>query len=774
MPDREQPADGAVPPETVSGSMRRGEPARTAAGWKAVGVSLKHVAEEPGLARGTRALLRLNQQAGFDCPSCAWPDPEGERAVAEFCENGAKAVASETTRKTIGESFFARYAVSELLRQTDHWLEKQGRLAEPVVKRPGSDHYEPIPWEAAFRLAGEHLNGLASPDEAVFYTSGRASNEAAFLYQLFVRQFGTNNLPDCSNMCHESSGAALKETIGIGKGTVTLEDFYKSDCIVVIGQNPGTNHPRMLSALQKAVENGAELIAINPLPETGLMGFSHPQQVKGALGIRTQLCSLHLPVKINGDLAALTGIQKWLLAEAEAGRIKLADTFIREQTSSFEAFKAAVEATPWEAIERDSGLSRDQLADAAARIARSRAAIFCWAMGLTQHRNAVGTIQSVVNLALMGGHIGRPGAGLCPVRGHSNVQGDRTVGVWEKMPDAFLDKLGTTFGFDPPRKHGFDTVDAIRAMNAGRASVFVALGGNFLSATPDTEATARALRQCRLTVQVSTKLNRSHLVTGETALILPCLGRSEVDAQAAGPQFVTMENSMGVVHASRGRLQPVSDRLLSEPAIVAGLASAALGSQSTVDWDDLVADYDRIRDKIEAVVPGFEDYNARVRNKDGFYLPNNARTGDFSPVEGGRARFTVQPLEPWDLEPGQLLLMTIRSHDQFNTTIYGNDDRYRGIHGERRVIFLNPEDMAERGIAEEQPVDITSHWESETRLARQFLAVPYAIPRGCAAAYFPETNVLVPVDSVARISNTPTSKSIIIRVTPSRPAAVNG
>ena len=632
--------------------------------------------------------------------------------------------------------------------------------------RPNATHYEPISWNDAFQLIGRELNALASPDEAVFYTSGRTSNEAAFLYQLFVRQFGTNNLPDCSNMCHESSGLGLTETIGVGKGTVTLEDFAHADAIFIIGQNPGTNHPRMLTTLQEAARRGCKIVSINPLVETGLMRFQHPQEVMGLLGKGTPIASLFLPVRINGDVAVLKGIQKEMLEQDKKSGGKLLDyAFIRERTEGFAQYAADIENESWDTITEQSGVSRELIREAAQIALNAKTMICCWAMGLTQHKNGVANVQEVVNFHLLRGQIGRQGAGVCPVRGHSNVQGDRTMGIWEQMADSFMDALAKEFAFDPPRKHGFDTVAALEAMHDGRAKVFIGMGGNFLSATPDTSYTAEAMRRCRLTVHVSTKLHRGHLVTGNEALILPCLGRTEHDVQADGEQFVTVEDSMGVVHSSKGILPPASPDLLSEPAIVAGMAKATLGERSTVKWDALTANYDQIRDSIEHVVPGFEDYNKRVREPGGFYLPNAAREGKFETLSG-KAHFTVHPIPRHNLAPGQLLLMTIRSHDQFNTTVYGNDDRYRGVYGGRRVVFVNPDDLRDLGIADGQAVDITSHYGSETRTVRAFKAVPYEIPRGCTAAYFPETNPLVVLGNIADGSRQPVSKSIVISLTP--------
>jgi molybdopterin-dependent oxidoreductase alpha subunit len=752
------------PPEERS--PKAGKRDLAAAGLTSIWETVRRGGGEMGVKRSFKTLLNLNQKDGFDCPSCAWPDPDDDRKMAEFCENGAKAVAAEATRARVTPGFFAQHSIADLLAQSDLWLDKQGRLTHPMVRRPGSDRYEPISWESAFALIGETLSALPSPDEAAFYTSGRASNEAAFLYGLFARQFGTNNLPDCSNMCHESSGLGMTETIGIGKSTVTIEDFSHADSIFVIGQNPGTCHPRMLSELQKAARNGCKIVSVNPLPETGMIRFKNPQEPLSLLGPGTAIACLFLPVRVNGDVALFKGLMKEMLAadRAAAGSL-LAHDFIAHQTEGFEALVRDLDATSWDAIVEASGCTREQIAEGAKIALESERMICCWAMGITQHENGVANVQTIVDFALLRGQIGRRGAGLCPVRGHSNVQGDRTVGIWEKMSPKFLQALGREFGFQAPERDGLDAVKTIAAMHDGRVKAFVALGGNFLSATPDTHYTSEAMARCRLTVQISTKLNRGHLVTGETALILPCLGRTERDLQKSGEQFVTVEDTTGVVHQSRGVLAPGSEHLRSEPAIVGGMAMAALGARSTVDWQALIDDYDRIRDHIEHVVPGFTQYNRRVREPGGFYLPNGPREGTF-PTPSGRARFTVHPIPTHALGEGRLLLTTLRSHDQFNTTIYGENDRYRGIRGGRRVVFLNAEDMHARGIERDQIVDLVSHFGVERRRAEHFKAVPYEIPRGCAAAYYPETNVLVPVAAVAAGSNQPASKSIVITLEP--------
>ncbi|MEY4483050.1 MAG: hypothetical protein RL693_502 [Verrucomicrobiota bacterium] len=756
----------AQPPEEHTG-IRLGSPSKAAAGIPAVLSSLNHVFSQAGLVRGTEGMLKINQKNGFDCPSCAWPDPDDHRSMTEFCENGAKALAAEATLKKVDREFFEDHSLTELAAHDDYWLEQQGRLVEPMLLDEGASHYRPVSWEEAFNVIAGELNQVTTPDEGIFYTSGRASNEAAFLYQLFVRQFGTNNLPDCSNMCHESSGCALKSSVGVGKGTVTLKDFEVADTIFVVGQNPGTNHPRMLTALQSSVRNGAKVIAVNPLKEAGILGFKHPQEVSGMLGLSTRLSSQYLQVRMNGDMALFRGIAKHLLAmeEAKPGAV-LDKDFLKEHTHDAAAYMKLVRETSWSEIEKLSGIAKAGIEKAAEQAASGRKRLItCWAMGLTQHRNAVATIQEVTHVHLLLGAIGREGAGLCPVRGHSNVQGDRTMGIFEKMPDSFLDKLENAFDFKAPRHHGYDTVMAIKAMHEGKGRVFIGLGGNFLSATPDTEYTATALRRCQLTAHISTKLNRSHLITGRRALILPCLGRSEIDLRQGVEQFVTVENSMSIVHMSRGSLRPASPDLLSETAIVAGIAAATLKSRSTVPWRELAANYDLIREKIEQVIPDFERFNERVRHPGGFYMPNAARERRFD-TRNGKANFTPNALTIAEPGPDQLVLQTLRSHDQFNTTIYGLHDRYRGIGNERRIVFLNPEDMKERSIRPMAPVNITGHWKDEKRYANNFLAVPYDVPRGCAAAYFPEANVLVPIDSTADESNTPTSKAVMITVAP--------
>ena len=740
-----------------------------AAGVKAVAVSMKRSLSEMGPRRTAETLLRLNQAEGFDCPSCAWPDPEvGHRHAAEFCENGAKAVSEEATRTRATPEFFARHSITELDAQSELWLGQQGRITEPMIKRPGADHYAPISWDAAFGIVADHLNALATPDEAIFYTSGRASNEAAFAYQLFIRAYGTNNLPDCSNMCHESTSVALAETIGIGKASVSLEDVHAASLLVLAGQNPGTNHPRMLSALEEAKDRGAKIIAINPLREAGLVNFRNPQRPRGVVGRGTPLADLHLPVKINGDLALFQAFGS-LLVEWDA----LDHAFIDTYAHNFEAWADHVRRLDWVQVESATGLTRQQITEAARMIADSPATVYCWAMGLTQHRNSVATIKEIANVAFARGDIGKPGAGLLPVRGHSNVQGDRTMGIWERPPQHFLDRLQAEFGFDPPQEHGYDTVESIRALRDGKAHVFIGLGGNFVQAAPDTAVTADALRRARLTVHVSTKINRSHLVCGETALILPTLGRTEKDLQASGEQFVSVEDSTCSVHASRGPLEPASPHLRSEVAIVTGIAERTLGDRYGLDWAGMRDDYRRIRRHISRVVPGCETYEVSVDRPGGFVLPHPPRDSRTFPTASGRAEFTASPIELLQVAPGQLVLQTLRSHDQFNTTIYGLDDRYRGILGGRRVVFVNTDDLADLGLSNNQLVDLIGHWADDDveRRANGFRVVAYDTPRGCAAAYYPETNPLVPLDSTAEGSNTPTSKSVIISLVPAGSAA---
>lgn len=764
MNEEKKEIPAAENPETFTG-LKLGPPLKVAAGIPAVLQSFKHVFGQAGILRGLKALNKLNQKDGFDCPSCAWPDPDDERSpIAEYCENGAKAVADEATAKAIGASFFAANPVKELALLNDYEIGKKGRITHPMYLPQGATHYQPISWMAAFTKIAKALNSLSSPDEAVFYTSGRTSNEAAFLYQLFVREFGTNNLPDCSNMCHESSGVALGESLGIGKGSVKLEDFYEAEVIIILGQNPGTNHPRMLTALQKAKANGAVIISINPLPETGLMGFNNPQKLKGILGINSALTDLFLPVKINGDMPLLQAIEILLLQEEEKSAGQVFDqSFIKNNTEGFNEFYNHLRQLDMQQLANACGIDMADIRQAADIMKNKTKIIACWAMGLTQHKNAVDTIKEIVNLLLLKGSIGKPGAGTCPVRGHSNVQGDRTVGIFEKPSQKLLQSIQQNFGFKPPQKYGYDVVESIKAMYEEKVKVFFAMGGNFLSATPDTEFTANALRKCKLTVHVSTKLNRSHLVHGNEALILPCLGRSDKDMLNGELQFVSCENSMGVVQQSKGLLKPVSGNLLSEPSIVCHLAKATLGDNSKIDWDKYLLHYDHIRDDIEKTIPGFDNYNERVRIPGGFYLPNCNRDRSFD-TETKKAHFNIANFTTTELAADELLMMTIRSHDQFNTTIYGLDDRYRGIYNERRVVLMNQADMNKRQLKQNDIVDLINEEDGRQRIAHKFIVVPYAIPAGCTATYFPEANVLVPINSVAEKSNTPVSKAVVIKI----------
>jgi len=735
-----------------------------AAGLPAVISAFKNVSSKVGSIKGTRLLAQLNQIEGFDCPGCAWPDPLLKRSTFEFCENGAKAVADEATLKRVTAKFFAKHSIDDLKQKSDRWLNDQGRLIEPLFLAEGSDHYQPISWSSALNLIAENLTNLDSPNQAAFYTSGRTSNEAAFLYQLFVRQFGTNNLPDCSNMCHESSGVGLTETIGVGKGTVSLHDLEHSEAIFIFGQNPGSNHPRMLTSLQAAKRQGAKIVAVNPLDEAGLKRFKNPQEIEGVIGAGTELRDLYLAVKINGDIPFLKGLCKTLIERDDAGQDILDKEFITDFCHGYAAFKQNLLDTPWANIEQHSGLSRSQINQAADIACASKKTICCWAMGMTQHKNAVANIQLMTNFLMLQGNLGKPGAGVCPVRGHSNVQGDRTMGIWEKPSTTFLDALQQTYDFDVPREHGFDTIETIQAMAQGQVKVLFALGGNFYRATPDHTATKQALANCDLTVQVSTKLNQSHLYAGKSALILPALGRTEIDQQSSGIQTVTVENSMGVVQTSHGKIPAASNLLKSEVAIVSDLATLTLPG-SHINWQQMKNDYRLIRDGIAQVIPGFENFNQRIDELGEFELPNAVRDERKFVTSSGKANFVVHDIDPIHVPESCLLMMTIRSHDQFNTTVYTNNDRYRGIHGSRRVVFVNADDLRDLGLKPGQLVDIHSHWPNEqikTRTVKDFTLVEYAIPRGCAAAYYPETNDLIPLSSVADKSNTPAYKSVVI------------
>lgn len=739
------------------------KPSEYAAGLPAVQVALQHTFKEMGVSKSFHALAHMNQKEGFDCPGCAWPDPEKPSKLGEYCENGAKALAEEATNKRVDANFFAQYSVEEISHWSDYTIGKCGRLTQPMVLRPNSIHYTPISWTDAFALIAEKLHELDSPDEGVFYTSGRSSNEAAFLYGLFVRAFGTNNMPDCSNMCHESSGVALNETLGIGKGSVKLEDFDQAEVVMVIGQNPGTNHPRMLSALQKCKENGGKIIAINPLEEAGLIRFKNPQEIKGVLGKGTALTDIHLPVKINQDVSLLKLIIKKLAALDQTSKSVFDHEFISQYTEGYDALLGNLNTHSEAELLLLCGVSEAKIDEAVQLLEHKNKIIICWAMGLTQHKNAVDNIKECVNLLLLKGSLGKPGAGTCPVRGHSNVQGDRTVGIVHHVSPEFNTALETVFDFKPPTKEGLDTVHAIKAMHEEKAKIFIALGGNFLSAASDTLYTAEALQNCALTVQISTKLNRSHLITGKTALILPTLGRSEQDHKDGEMRFLTVENSMGKIHRTKGMLSPASAQLLSEPEIIGVIADAYFKGNHPVDWKNLSADYNQIRSKIEQVISGFTDMTKASKGS-GFYLPNNVRELDFSKLPNGKAQFSQCDVPKHDIPTDAFMLMTIRSHDQFNTTIYGLNDRYRGVHNERRVVFMNTKDMAKRQLEKFSIVDLISKYDGKERRAKQFLVIPYKIPEGDLAAYFPETNVLVPYNHFADKSNTPISKSIVVFV----------
>lgn len=745
--------------------LRIEKPPKVAVGPKAVTNSVKMVLQAMPAWKALKLLKKLNQTKGIDCPGCAWPDPEKRSKLGEFCENGVKAIAEEAQHKLAGEAFFKQHAVESLKKKSDYWLGQQGRLERPMIRRDGNPRYVPIDWEEAFEEIGKHLKKLPHPDKAVFYTSGRTSNEAAFLYQLFVRKFGTNNLPDCSNMCHESSGVGLNETLGIGKGSIQLQDFEHAEIILIFGQNPGTNHPRMLSSLEKAKRKGAKIIIVNPLKEVALLRFKNPQKVDGWVSRGTEIADLYLQVKINQDVALLKAWLKILLDKAEQGEDVLDKTFIEDKTKGFDALKSDLEKYDLDDLIKQTGLSPEDVHLGADWLAKKEKIIACWAMGLTQHVNAVDNIREIVNLLLVKGSIGKQGAGTCPVRGHSNVQGDRTMGIWERPTKAWTDKLKEVFHFDPPESPGYNVVEAIEAMHEGKVGVFMALGGNFLPAAPDTPYTEEALKKCELTVHISTKLNRTHLATGKTSLILPCLGRTDKHVQNGKEQVVTVENSMGVVHGSHGSLTPPSVHLKSEPEIVASIASATLGNDD-INWSGLIEDYDNIRDLIAKAIKGFEDYNARLKATNGFELPNGARAGIFN-TPSKRAMFTVNQL-PEKIPSGHsYTMMTIRSHDQFNTTIYGMDDRYRGIFGGRMVVFMNEEDMKSEGLEKGDVVELSNNYGDKNRNVEGFVVVPYEIPHGCVATYYPEANPLVPLHLHARGSHTPASKSVGVNISKS-------
>lgn len=739
-------------------------PKNSAAGIPAVVSTMKYGLTNMGVINSITKLSKVNDFHGFDCPGCAWPDPDDHRSFAEFCENGAKAVSDEATKSRVDTNFWSKWSISELSQKSDFWLNSQGRLTEPMIIRQDSNYYQPISWEDAFDVIADNIVSLENPDEAIFYTSGRTSNEAAFLWQLLARRIGTNNLPDCSNMCHESSGVALSESIGIGKGTVTLEDFNSADLIIVVGQNPGTNHPRMLTALRDAKKKGASIISVNPLVETGMKKFKHPQNPVEMLGFGSSIADKHLRVKINSDQALFRAFSKSII---ESDNID--ENFINKYTNGFENFrKIAIEAR-YEEISEITGIPLQEILEVSQKVSKSKSTIVCWAMGITQHKNSVATIQEIVNFLLLGGNIGRKGAGVCPVRGHSNVQGDRTVGINHKPSPDFINNLERSTGIRSPEKHGFDSVEAVKAMEKGDAKVFLAMGGNFLSAMSDTNRTSAALSNCKLTVHISTKPNRSHLITGKTGIILPCLGRTEEDVSSSnGRQFVTVENSMGVVHSSTGTFKPASNLLKSEPAIVSGIGGAIESrlERSGIPWENLSEDYNLIRNLIEKTIPGFDEYNVRIKSKSGFYLPNPPRDSRTFPTKNGYANFVSNDIS-FAKSTDKFMMMTIRSHDQYNTTIYGLDDRYRGISKGRRVILMNKNDISKYNLSKGELVDLSSEMDSGTVLSPDWFVVPYDIPEGNVATYFPESNCLIPLDSVAEKSNTPTSKSVPIGITKS-------
>jgi formate dehydrogenase major subunit len=743
------------------------EPEKWATGVPAILSSVTRSVGAMGARRALQSLRVINQPDGFDCPGCAWPEPPpGSRHRVEFCESGAKAVAEEATSVRIDDAFFARYSIDDLRNRSDYWLGQAGRLTSPMIKRPGGTHYEPIGWDAAFAEIALQLRGLDDPNDAVFYTSGRTSNEAAFLFQLMVRCFGTNNLPDCSNMCHEPTSFALGASIGVGKGTVHLADFAKADVILIVGQNPGSNHPRMLTTLEEAKRSGAAIVAINPLPEAGLLRFKNPQKVGGVIGDGTKLADIHLPIQLGGDQALFQLWNCWMLRRNSRQPGTTDRAFIRDFTSGYEAVAENLATVDEQALLEATGLSLSETREAFDIVAGSKRLIICWAMGITQHLNAMDTINEMTNLALLGGHIGRPGAGLSPIRGHSNVQGDRTMGIFERPEPELLDALEEEFGLSMPREHGLDTIDAVCAFATGRARILVSLGGNFVRATPDTDVTERAMNSAQLTVQISTKLNRSHLVTGETAIILPTLGRTDIDAGSTGPQFVTVEDSMSLVHASKGVLAPPSPNLHSEVAIICGLAAQLLGSDGPIPWLQFRDNYDLIRERVARVIPGFEDFNSRVREPGGFGLPHPPRDERRFPTTDGKAHFTVTTVAPSKRPAGQLMLQTLRSHDQYNTTIYGHHDRYRGISGDRHIVMINPADITNLGFHDGDLVDIASVFADRERRVFGYRIVGYPTPVGTAAAYYPEANVLIPLDHHGVDAQTPAAKAIPIRLEP--------
>lgn len=740
------------------------KPPSNSVGLPAILGSVQYMKKYMDMPEALKASLKMNQKGGFDCAGCAWPDPDDDRSVlGEYCENGIKALAEEASSKKADPDFFAKHSLKELSQWTEFKLGKSGRITHPMILEQGSSHYKPIEWNEAFNIIAEELNALKDPNEAIFYTSGRTSNEAAFLYGTLVRAYGTNNLPDCSNMCHETSGAALTEVLGIGKGSVTLDDLHNADLIIVMGQNPGTNHPRMLTALEKCKANNGHIISINPLKEAGLVHYTNPQSPLKILKGGVDITDLYLNVRINGDMALLKAIMYFLLEREDADGGIFDHEFIKENTSGYEEFIAGIRKVDIGQCVEESGISELDILKAVDLICAGKNMIICWAMGITQQANGVETIREIVNLLLLRGSISKPGAGVCPVRGHSNVQGDRTMGIWEKMGESFLNKMGDAFNFTAPLEEGYSTVPAIKAMYEGAVKVFVGMGGNFVSAVPDTDYCAEGLRKCNLTVQISTKPNRSHLVHGKRALILPVLGRSEIDMQKSGYQFVSTESSMGIVQNSKGVLEPRSEHLKSEVAVVCGIGEALFANSEKVniDWDALMDDYDNIRNKIEAVIPGFADYNERVRLGKGFYLPNGVKVKHYK-TKTGKAMFSVNDLPVNEIKKNQFQLGTVRAHDQYNTTLYGLDDRYRGVKNGRNIIFMNKEDMEELDLKSKDKVNVHSFFQGVKRSIYDFNIVPYDIPRKNLMAYFPEANPLIAIDHVHHITHTPVSKNVIV------------
>ncbi|ERM82583.1 hypothetical protein P872_04530 [Rhodonellum psychrophilum GCM71 = DSM 17998] len=747
---------------TENKDLRIESPPKSVAGIKAVFIAMKNIFQVMPKSKAIKVLYKLNQKEGVDCPGCAWPDPKNRSKLGEYCENGVKAIAEEAMEQVAGPSFFATHSIDDLRAKSDYWLGQQGRLTHPMVLRPGESHYLPISWNEANACIGEELKGLSHPNEAAFYTSGRTSNEAAFLYQLFARMFGTNNLPDCSNMCHESSGVALSRTLGSTKGSVTLEDFEKAELILVFGQNPATNHPRMLTSLEKAKKKGAKIVSINPMKEVGLVHFKNPQTVQGMLGGGVEISDFYLQVRINEDVALLKAVMFKLLKIAEKEPSILDNRFISEKTAGFEAFKNMLLSQDLSVLMKRTGLEEAEIDALTDLIAKRTKIIACWGMGLTQHVNGVDNIQELVNLLLMKGSIGKEGAGTCPVRGHSNVQGDRTMGIAERPSKELLDKISENFGFSPPREDGYSVVDTIKAMHEEKVKVFVGMGGNFSAAAPDTHFTAEALRKCNLTVHISTKLNRSHLTHGKTALILPSMGRTDKYIKNGKSQFVTVENSMGIVHSTQGIFPAPSEFVESEPVIVANIAKATL-DQDKVDWDFLIEDYGNIRDLIEKTIDGFENFNERIKKPLGFELPNASRIGEFN-TSNKKANFTINQMMDNPLEAEEFIMMTTRSHDQFNTTIYGLDDRYRGVFNGRMVVFMNGEDAARNNLKKGDKITLFNNYENQERIVEGFSVVPYDLPKGCLATYFPEANPLVPIGLMAHSSHTPSSKSVRVKI----------